>query len=139
MKIVILCGGLGTRLREETEFRPKPLVEIGGRPVLWHIMKSYAHFGFRDFVLCLGYRGSMIKEYFLNYEAMNNDFTMSLGGNGGVSYHGSHLEEGLKVMDATAVSLCMDNGLPIVVFSLLTPGHLRRVIMGEPVGSIVRA
>ena len=79
MKVVVLCGGLGTRLREETEFRPKPLVDVGGRPILWHIMKTYAHYGFRDFVLCLGYRGSMIKEYFLNYEAMNNDFTICLG------------------------------------------------------------
>jgi NDP-sugar pyrophosphorylase family protein len=72
MKVVILCGGLGTRLREETEFRPKPLVDVGGRPILWHIMKLYAHYGFREFLLCLGYRGNMIKEYFLNYEAMNN-------------------------------------------------------------------
>ena len=63
MKVVILCGGLGTRLREETEFRPKPLVEIGQRPILWHIMKLYAHHGLRDFVLCLGYRGQMIKEF----------------------------------------------------------------------------
>jgi glucose-1-phosphate cytidylyltransferase len=69
VKVVILCGGLGTRLREETEFRPKPMVEIGGRPILWHIMKMYAHHGFRDFVLCLGYRGNLIKDYFLNYEA----------------------------------------------------------------------
>ncbi len=79
MKVVVLCGGLGTRLREETEFRPKPMVEVGGRPILWHIMKIYAHNGFHDFVLCLGYRGNMIKEYFLNYEAMNNDFTICLG------------------------------------------------------------
>jgi len=67
MKTVILCGGMGTRLREETEFRPKPMVEIGGRPILWHIMKIYAHYGFREFVLCLGYRGDAIREYFLNY------------------------------------------------------------------------
>ena len=79
MKVIILCGGLGTRLREETEFRPKPMVEIGGRPILWHIMKIYAHYGFREFVLCLGYQRRRIKDYFLNYEAMNNDFTISLG------------------------------------------------------------
>src|SRR5207248_3237303 len=79
VKVVILCGGQGTRLREETEFRPKPLVEIGGRPILWHIMKLYAHWGFREFVMCLGYRGYMIKEHFLNYEAMNSDFTVCLG------------------------------------------------------------
>ena len=82
MKVVILCGGLGTRLREETEFRPKPMVEVGGRPILWHIMKSYAHYGFREFVLCLGYKGSIIKDYFLNYEAMNNDFSICLGAEG---------------------------------------------------------
>ena len=97
MKVVILCGGLGTRLREETEFRPKPLVEIGGRPILWHIMKSYAHFGFREFVLCLGYRGSMIKDYFLNYEAMNNDFTICLGQKSQIYYDGSHEEQGFLV------------------------------------------
>ena len=76
MKVVLLCGGQGTRLREETEFRPKPLVSVGDRPILWHIMKSFSHAGLDDFVLCLGYRGQMIKEYFLNYEAMNNDFTI---------------------------------------------------------------
>ncbi|MDX1925776.1 MAG: glucose-1-phosphate cytidylyltransferase [Pirellulaceae bacterium] len=76
---MILCGGQGTRMREETEFRPKPLVDIGGRPILWHIMKMYAQCGFADFILCLGYRGSMIKEYFLSYEAMNHDFTVTLG------------------------------------------------------------
>ncbi|MEB3244733.1 MAG: glucose-1-phosphate cytidylyltransferase [Vampirovibrionales bacterium] len=76
MKVVILCGGQGTRLRQETEFRPKPLVEIGGRPVLWHIMRLYAHHGFNEFILCLGYRGNMIKEYFLNYQAFNHDFTL---------------------------------------------------------------
>ena len=76
---MILCGGQGTRLREETEYRPKPLVEIGGRPILWHIMKIYSQFGFDDFVLCLGYRGQMIKDYFLRYRAVNHDFTMTLG------------------------------------------------------------
>jgi len=97
LKVVILCGGQGTRLREETEYRPKPLVEIGGRPILWHIMKLYAHFGFHDFVLCLGYRGTMIKEYFLNYEAMNNDFSIRLGRDHGVSYHGAHDEQDYSV------------------------------------------
>nr|HPL82736.1 sugar phosphate nucleotidyltransferase [Candidatus Omnitrophota bacterium] len=79
MKAVILCGGKGTRLREETEARPKPLVEIGGKPVLWHIMKIYAAYGINEFILCLGYKGTMIKEYFLNYQPMNNDFTIKLG------------------------------------------------------------
>ena len=78
MKVVILCGGMGTRMKEETEFRPKPLVEIGGMPILWHIMKIYAHYGFTDFILPLGYRGYMIKEYFFNYEWMSNDITLNL-------------------------------------------------------------
>ncbi len=93
MKVVILCGGQGTRLREETEYRPKPLVDVGGRPILWHIMKLYAYFGLRDFVLCLGYRGNMIKEYFLNYEAMNNDFTIALGQKSHITYHDEHEEQ----------------------------------------------
>lgn len=97
MKVVILCGGQGTRLREETEFRPKPLVDVGGRPVLWHIMKFYAHFGFREFILCLGYRGQMIKEYFLNYEAMNSDFTIALGDHHAIKYHEAHGEQDYKV------------------------------------------
>jgi len=81
MKVVIFCGGLGTRLREETEFKPKPMVEIGGRPILWHIMKLYATYGYKEFVLCLGYKGNIIKEFFLNYEFLNNDFTVTLGKN----------------------------------------------------------
>jgi glucose-1-phosphate cytidylyltransferase len=96
MKVVILCGGQGARLREETEFRPKPMVEIGGRPILWHILKIFAHHGLSDFVLCLGYRGNMIKDYFLNYEAMNSDCTVSLG-NRQIAYHGEHEESGFNV------------------------------------------
>lgn len=90
VKVVMLCGGKGTRLREETEFRPKPMVEIGGRPILWHIMKLYAYYGFNEFVLCLGYKGSVIKDYFLNYNSMLNDFTLSLGTRNGraITYHG---------------------------------------------------
>jgi len=79
MNVVILCGGIGTRLKEETEFRPKPMVKIGNRPILWHIMKIYAHYGHTDFVLCLGYKGESIKEYFYNYEMLSGDFTLKLG------------------------------------------------------------
>ncbi|HID72430.1 TPA: glucose-1-phosphate cytidylyltransferase, partial [Candidatus Micrarchaeota archaeon] len=78
MKIVILCGGEGTRLREETGTKPKPMVTIGGMPILLHIMKTYSHYGFRDFVLCLGYKGEIIKDYFLNHDLMNHDFTLNL-------------------------------------------------------------
>ena len=94
LQVVILCGGQGTRMREETEFRPKALVEVGGRPVLWHLMRHYYHFGYRRFVLCLGYRGSMIKEYFLSYRWMNEDFTLKFGaGEPQVVPHGSEGED----------------------------------------------
>lgn len=78
MKVVILAGGLGTRLMEETEARPKPMVEIGGKPILWHIMKIYETYGYNDFVLCLGYKAQSIKEYFLNYYLYNSDVTIEL-------------------------------------------------------------
>lgn len=97
MRTIILAGGLGTRLREETEYRPKPLVDVGGKPILWHIMKTYAHYGYTDFLVCLGYRGNMIKDYFLNYDALNNDFTIKLGHNGQITYHGDHKEQGFSV------------------------------------------
>jgi glucose-1-phosphate cytidylyltransferase len=81
MKVVLFCGGLGTRLREHSETIPKPLVPVGYHPVLWHLMKYYAHYGHKDFILCLGYRGDLIREYFLNYnECLSNDFTMRDGG-----------------------------------------------------------
>lgn len=97
MKVVILAGGQGTRLREETEYRPKPLVEIGGHPIIWHIMKLYAHYGFLEFIVCLGYKGNLIKEYFLNYEAMNNDFTIDLGHPNQITYHNLHKEQNFRV------------------------------------------
>src|SRR5213596_3030277 len=79
MKVVILAGGLGTRLAEETDVKPKPMVEIGGRPILWHIMKLYAQQGFDEFVVALGYRGETIKRYFLDYAYLSSDLTISLG------------------------------------------------------------
>ena len=95
--MVILCGGLGTRLREETEFRPKPMVNIGNRPILWHIMKIYAHYGIRDFILALGYKGEMIKNYFCHYEIMNNDVTIELGRPEHICIHQRHDEVGWKI------------------------------------------
>ena len=77
-KVVILCGGEGTRLREETETKPKPMIQIGGMPILWHIMKGYANYGFKDFILCLGYKNEVIKQFFLTQETMQNDFTINL-------------------------------------------------------------
>jgi glucose-1-phosphate cytidylyltransferase len=84
-------------LREETEYRPKPMIEIGGRPILWHIMKGYDAHGFREFVLCLGYKGAMIKDYFLNYETFTTDFTLTLGTAKKIKFHNAHTEEGWKI------------------------------------------
>lgn len=97
MQTIILCGGLGTRLREETEFRPKPMVNIGSKPVLWHIMKIYAMHGHTDFVLPLGYKGHIIKDYFCHYEQMNNDVTIELGKPNAVCTHQCHDESGWKI------------------------------------------
>lgn len=98
MKAIILCGGQGTRIREHTELRPKPMIEIGERPILWHIMKLYAHHGITEFVLCLGYKGDIIRQYFLNYEGMNSDLTVTLGADKQLTFHGgAHAEDGWKV------------------------------------------
>lgn len=92
MKVMILCGGKGTRLREHTETRPKPMVEVGGRPLLWHIMKLFGHAGHREFVLCLGYLGDHIREYFLNFRAMNGDVTIALDRPDELTYHDARVE-----------------------------------------------
>ena len=115
MKVIILCGGMGTRLREETEYKPKPMVEIGGKPILWHIIKLYAHYGYKEFVLALGYKGDIIRDYFLNYYYYNNDFTVNIGDKDGVDVHGKHsehdwkvtlVETGLNSMTGYRVKLC---------------------------------
>jgi len=97
MEVVILCGGLGTRLREETEFRPKPMVNIGTRPILWHIMKIFAQYGHTEFILPLGYKGEMIRDYFVNYEWMNNDVTIELGKPDKLCLYDCHEEAGWKI------------------------------------------
>jgi glucose-1-phosphate cytidylyltransferase len=88
MKVVILCGGQGTRLREETEYKPKPMVEIGQHPILWHIMKIYSAYGFNEFILCLGYKGEVIKDYFYHFKTRNSDFTIELN-RGKINIHES--------------------------------------------------
>jgi len=120
MKVVILCGGLGTRLREETEFRPKPMVPIGNRPILWHIMKFYASFGYKEFVLCLGYKAEMIKEYFFNYQRHSSDVTLRLGDNPEITYHNKHSEEDWQVT-------LLDTGL-----ATQTGGRVRRALAYIP-------
>lgn len=113
MKVVILAGGLGTRLSEETVVRPKPMVEIGGRPILWHIMKIYSHYGFNDFVICLGFKGYMIKEYFSNYFLHMSDVTFDMRNNS-MEVHQRHAEP----WKVTLVDTGMDS---------MTGGRLKRV------------
>jgi glucose-1-phosphate cytidylyltransferase len=104
--VFVLCGGLGTRLREETDLRPKPMVPVGNRPILWHIMRSYAHHGFRRFVLCLGYKAEVIKSYFINYASMNSDFTVDLK-SANVTVHSIDHEQDWEVTLADTGELTM--------------------------------
>jgi glucose-1-phosphate cytidylyltransferase len=107
--LVILAGGLGTRLREETEFRPKPMVEIGGKPIIWHIMKYYSSWGINEFIICTGYKGEVIKDYFLNYRANQSDITVQLGGKSDLLIH--HVaEEDWKVTIVDTGSLTPTGG-----------------------------
>lgn len=110
MKAILLAGGLGTRLREETEFRPKPMVEIGDRPILWHIMKNLASYGVKDFIIATGYKSDMIKDYFLNYEVWNNDFTIELGRKDSLIFHEAHDEGNWNVTVAFTGSDTMTGG-----------------------------
>jgi glucose-1-phosphate cytidylyltransferase len=103
MKVLILAGGLGTRLQEETVVKPKPMVEIGGRPILWHIMRSYASFGYKEFLVALGYKGNVISRYFLDYYHQNCDLTVSLG-TGTVTVHDGHREDLLVHLVDTGVA-----------------------------------
>lgn len=93
MKTIILCGGSGYRLKEETEFKPKPMVEVGGKPILWHIMKIYANYGFRDFIIALGYKGNIIKDYFVNKKFYDNDFTLDIAKHKITSHKGKGVEK----------------------------------------------
>ena len=115
MKVVILCGGRGTRLASETVSVPKPLVEVGGKPILWHVMKIFAAFGHTEFILYLGYKGHLIKEYFLNYDLHQSDFTITLGQDAPVAPHRPHPEHGWQVH-------CVDTGQ-----DTLTGGRIKRI------------
>ena len=122
MQVVILAGGLGSRLSEETVLRPKPMVEIGGRPMLWHIMKIYAHHGLADFIICLGYKGHIIKEYFANYALHASDVTIDLGRNAITWHNAPHEDWRVSLVDTCEASM--------------TGGRIRRVApylrAGEP-------
>ncbi|EKP04908.1 MULTISPECIES: glucose-1-phosphate cytidylyltransferase [Leptospira] len=97
MKVVILAGGYGTRIRDVSDDIPKPMIPIGPYPILWHIMKIYSFFGHKDFIICLGYKGQVIKDFFLNYEAYTRDFTISFGSSGMIRYHSPHDESDWKI------------------------------------------
>lgn len=121
MKVVILAGGMGTRISEETDMRPKPMIEIGGKPILWHIMKIYSHFGFNEFIICCGYKGYMIKEYFANYYLHEADMTIDLKNNK-VDVHFSNAEPWKITL--------IDTGM-----HTLTGGRIKRIekyVAGEP-------
>jgi glucose-1-phosphate cytidylyltransferase len=107
---VILCGGQGTRIRDVNEVLPKPLLPIGGKPIVWHIMKGFAAHGVKDFVLCLGYKGWLIKEFFLNYKAMTTDVTVTLGEHGSVTFNGEHDEADWRVTLAETGEATMTGG-----------------------------
>lgn len=110
MKVIILCGGVGTRLKEETEFKPKPMVYVGNKPIIWHIMKMYAHFGFNEFILALGYKADYIKEFFLNQKAFTNDFTLET-----TSYEANyHLNTRQEINDNFKITF-VDTGLETLV------------------------
>jgi len=102
MKVIILAGGLGTRLGRVGELLPKPMIEIGGKPILWHIMKIYAHFGFKDFIICLGYKGNIIKDYFYQFKSHNSDFTVDLSKDKFI-FHNSHQEDWKVTLADTGV------------------------------------
>lgn len=117
MKVVILAGGYGTRIRDVADDIPKPMIPIGPFPILWHIMKTYAHFGHKEFIVCLGYKGQVIKDFFLNYEAYTRDFTITFGSHGKTEYHSDHDESdwkitladtGLRSMTGTRISRIRD-------------------------------
>lgn len=134
MKVVLLAGGLGTRISEESHLRPKPMIEIGGRPILWHIMKIYAHHGVTDFIICLGYRGYMVKEYFANYVLHRSDVTVDLANNS-LEFH-SHESEPWRVTLAETGEHSMTGGRLKRVAPYLTPGESFCMTYGDGVSNV---
>jgi glucose-1-phosphate cytidylyltransferase len=135
MQAIILCGGKGTRLREETEFKPKPMVPIGDRPILWHIMKRYATHGIEDFVLCLGYKAEHIREYFLNYDVNNSNVVVQLGSKRVQALDGDHAEKNWRVwlVDTGAETL---TGGRVKVIGRYVEGPTFMVTYGDGVADI---
>jgi glucose-1-phosphate cytidylyltransferase len=136
MKAVILCGGQGTRIRDVSEAMPKPMLPIGGKPIVWHIMKSYAAFGVKEFVLCLGYKGWLIKEFFLNYRAMISDVTVTLGKGAAVQVHGSAGEEDWQVTLAETGEDTMTGGRVAAIRRYVEGDELFLLTYGDGVSDL---
>ncbi len=136
MKAVILCGGQGTRIRDASELLPKPMLPIGGKPIVWHIMKSYARHGVREFVLCLGYKGWLIKEFFLNYRAMTTDVAVTLGRHGALEFMGRHDEEDWKVILAETGEDTMTAGRVAAVRRYVEEDELFLLTYGDGVSDV---
>ncbi|MES2725246.1 MAG: glucose-1-phosphate cytidylyltransferase, partial [Pseudomonadota bacterium] len=134
MKVVILAGGLGTRISEESHLKPKPMIEIGGRPILWHIMKLFSHHGFNEFIICLGYKGYVIKEYFSNYVLHNADFTVDLA-SGSMEYHATNHEPWKVTLVETGPDT-MTGGRLKRVAKYLTPGEPFFFTYGDGVADV---
>ena len=155
MPVVILCGGMGTRLREASEKLPKPLVDIGGRPILWHIMKTYESHGFRRFVLCLGYKSALIKDYFLKYQHLTSDFTLTLGSAPEPTIHdsvgnedweitfvetglttgtGARIKRAARYLDGPRFALTYGDGIGAVDVTSLVEHHERAGVVGTLTG-----
>ena len=134
MKAVLLCGGLGTRISEESHLKPKPMIEVGGRPILWHIMKLFSHYGFNEFVVCLGYKGYVIKEYFANYVLHNADLTVDLG-KGSMEYHATN-HEPWKVTLVDTGAETMTGGRLKRVADYLPPGEPFFMTYGDGVADV---
>lgn len=136
MKVVILCGGKGTRLREETEYRPKPMVPIGGRPILWHIMRTYAAHGHTEFILCLGYKGEVIKDWFRNLHWMMSDVRVTLGEGGSVQFYDDMEERGWTVTLAETGEETMTGGRIKRIEKYLKDDEEFLLTYGDGVGNI---
>ncbi len=133
-KVVILCGGEGTRLREETEFKPKPMVTIGGMPILWHIMKIYSHYGFNDFIFCLGYKGEMIEQFFQNNHNVSENWRITFAHTGLKANTGTRVKKIEKYVDEDQFMLTYGDGLSDVNISKLLEFHVEKERIGTLTG-----
>jgi glucose-1-phosphate cytidylyltransferase len=136
MKAVILCGGMGTRIRDASENLPKPLLPIGGRPILWHIMKGYSYHGFKDFVLCLGYKGWLIKEFFLNYKCMSSDLLVTLGPKSSTEFLTPSIEEDWRIILAETGEATMTGGRLSAIRRYVENDSLLMCTYGDGVANI---